>query len=129
MEVIQQFLFRIFATIIFGLAIAGLLSNIGIVEKMTNVTKDAVTEDRNMYAASDDVSTDIDIITCDEVISYIVSGIEYDVEIDGVLLNAVNFDKNNFNYAFIQNDYYRRSYETDGDGLVTKVIFTSVIKS
>lgn len=105
------------------------MANITVVNKMSGVAKEAVVEDRNMYAAADNVVQDIDILTCDEVIAYVISGIEYDVEIDGVLLNILNFDKSNFNYAFISNDYYKRSYDYDSEGAVKAVIFTSVIKS
>lgn len=129
MEAIQEFLFRIFAIIIFCTAIGLLLSNLTIVDKMVGVTKDAVVDNDNMYATSDNVVEDIDIMTADEVISYLISGIEYDVSIDGVVLNGVNFDRYNFNYAFISNDYYSRSYEYDGDNNIQKVKFTSIVKT
>ena len=93
---------------------------------MANEVKKAVLTDVNVSLSSQDSSEDESILTKDEVIQYFLSDLEYNTIIDGITVNASDFDCQNFNYSMIISDYYKRSFRYNSSGATVGVVLESV---
>ncbi len=66
------------------------------------------------------------VIEYEDLISMLMKDISTDMEINMVELNADTYDYLQFDFSCIPNTAYKRSYQRDAAGTITKVIYKSI---
>ena len=126
MEDIVDYVLLGLGAIIFCIALALAITYQKDTDRLANEVKKAVLTDVNVSLSSQDSSEDESILTKDEVIQYFLSDLEYNTIIDGITVNASDFDCQNFNYSMIISDYYKRSFRYNSSGATVGVVLESV---
>lgn len=62
----------------------------------------------------------------DEIIAVLLSGLENDIVVNGLEINATEYDYLQFDYSVIAKTKYEKDYIVDLDGNVVKVIYNSI---
>lgn len=61
-----------------------------------------------------------------EVIATLLGQIEYDIEIDGVLISKIDNTKDNISTYGISHEKYLRNYVYDNSNNITRIVFTGI---
>lgn len=112
------------AVAIFCIALAVWISVNNNLNKLLFTTKETVLDNDILYQ-SEEVSEQ-DEISYEELISTIMIGQDYDIQIDRMLLQAKEFNYLQFDYNLITYCRYKQQIIFNNDGSINRIIYSSI---
>lgn len=118
-----KLLYQAFATFLFCIAVSLLVFGYRNFTILMNTSKGVVRE-KIIYEQNHEMKESI--VTKGELMAMLFTPLEYDIEIDGVLLHKYDHVKGNFNsYPILEGDYHKR-YVYNNHGNIIKILFTRI---
>ena len=112
------------AVAIFCIALAVWISVNNNLNKLLFTTKETVL-DNNILYQSEEVSEQ-DEISYEELISTIMIGQDYDIQINKILVQAKDFNYLQFDYNLITNCSYKQQVIYNNDGSINRISYSSI---
>ena len=122
MENWKELLYQSISTIIFCVAITLLLHQSASYSKLLEQIK--CKDEPLIYQQPWD--KDEPLVTYAELIASLVQPLEYDMEIDGLLISKYDHTVDQIESYDIKNTKYRKTYAYDSNAVVTRIIYKSV---
>ena len=116
---------KVSATFAFCASLTLIVSGFAAVDHERQVVKKQLLSTSVIESTTNIDLTDKTVMTKNEVIGFMMSGIDKSVTIDGMVIPAKAYDPATFNYAMIRSDNYKRTYKVDKDNNVVGVVFTT----
>lgn len=126
MENFTEILYTSLAIMFFCLAVSLCILLNKNLDRSTTVVKENQIMNQNLTTANGTTTQDVDLYSRDQLIAYVMSGLEYNTEIDGIVYEASEQGYQNFNYHAVYSEYYKLTRKYDSTGNVTRYVFTSV---
>ena len=112
------------AVAIFCIALALWISVNNNLNKLLFTTKETVL-DNNILYQSEEVSEQ-DEISYEELISTIMIGQDYDIQVNEILVQANDFNYLQFDYNLITNCSYKQQVIYNNDGSINRISYSSI---
>ena len=112
------------AVAIFCIALAVWISVNNNLNKLLFTTKETVLDNDILYQ-SEEVSEQ-DEISYEELISTIMIGQDYDIQVNEILIQAKDFNYLQFDYNFITNCSYKQQIIYNNDGSINRISYSSI---
>lgn len=112
------------AVAIFCIALAVWISVNNNLNKLLFTTKETVLDNDILYQ-SEEVSEQ-DEISYEELISTIMIGQDYDIQVNEILVQAKDFNYLQFDYNLITNSSYKQQVIYNNDGSINRISYSSI---
>lgn len=117
-----ELLYQAFAVLMFCIAVTLLFTAYRNFITIYNISKD-IKEDQIIYEQMQEITQPV--VSKGEIITMLLTPLEYDIEIDGFLIRKDENTKENVtSYPILESDFIK-IYEYDSNGNITKIIFKS----
>lgn len=123
MENGKELILSAISAIIFCGAIILLFNQVKSYSKLLNVIQAEYTQESVMYESS---YTGSDDVSYHELIASLFDTLEYDLEINGLLISKYEHTVDQIDTYIIANTAYTKSYYYDSSGMVTRIIYTTI---
>lgn len=120
MEHITELIHQAFAVFLFCISITVLLISY---HSYLNTLNSAKRIQKNDIIYQQYQENEKDIAPRSEVIALLLHELDYDVEIDGILISKSEDTEENISSYYITHEKYLKSYAYDNDGIITRIIY------
>lgn len=125
MEHGKELIYQAVNVLIFCIAITILLNRASSYLSLIKSVKNAYNDSDALYQ-DEYIDIDTDYVTYDQLITSLFSTLEYDLEINGLLISKYEHTIDQIESYNIADTKYIKSYFYDSNGNVTRIIYTSI---
>ena len=125
MEVINKFLEDGFEVFMFCIALVLLFTGMKNINSLVLTTKNNLNSSNVLYEQYNYNDHESDV-SYSELISILMTGLDCDIQVNGMEIKADTYDYLQFNYSLINNTDYSKDYVLDNQGEIIKIIYDSI---